>query len=112
MLEAAKRDALAMVSTSPGVKPFYKGASSGPTHNGMGGPNLRTRIYGQSSVFGNLPLQDYVYLEHTSLSSGKHRFNMRVWKNIGGGGTKLVADGNQYYNMAGDSDRRVDYVWT
>ncbi|KPM44471.1 hypothetical protein AK830_g2091 [Neonectria ditissima] len=102
---------------------FYKGASSGPTHNGMGGyvsedePNLRSRIhfariYGQSSVFGNLPLQDYVFLEHVKLSSGKHRFNMRVWKNTGGGGTKLVADGNKYCNMAGHSDGRVDYVWT
>ncbi|KAK7432202.1 hypothetical protein QQZ08_001147 [Neonectria magnoliae] len=102
---------------------FFKGASSGPTHVGMAGyvkdddPNLRkrihfARIYGQSSVFGNLPLQDYVFIEHVKLASGKHRFNMRVWKNVGGGGTKLVADGNKYCNMAGHRDGRVDYVWT
>ncbi|KAK2728197.1 killer toxin subunits alpha beta [Colletotrichum kahawae] len=96
---------------------FYKGASSGPTHMGMGGTNLRTRvhfarIYGQSSVFGNLPLQDYVYLEHTKLAEDKHRFEMRVWKNIGGGGSKIVADGNKYCNMVGHRDGRADYVWT
>ncbi|KAM0544199.1 hypothetical protein ACHAPJ_011950 [Fusarium lateritium] len=96
---------------------FYKGQTSGPTHNGMGGENLRTRIhfariYGQTSVFGNLPLQDYVYLQHVSLSNGKHRFMMRVWKNTGGGGTKLVADGNKYCNMMGHRDGRADYVWT
>ncbi|CAI0652257.1 unnamed protein product [Colletotrichum noveboracense] len=96
---------------------FYKGASSGPTHMGMGGTNLRTRIhfariYGQSSVFGNLPLQDYVYLEHIKLAEDKHRFEMRVWKNIGGGGSKIVADGNKYCNMVGHRDGRADYVWT
>ncbi|KAJ3542506.1 hypothetical protein NM208_g4051 [Fusarium decemcellulare] len=93
----------------------YEG--DGPTHKGMGGDNLRTRIhfariYGQSGIYGNLPLQDYVYLEHISLDNGKHRFNMRVWKNTGGGGTKLVADGNKYCNMVGHRDGRVDYVWT
>ncbi|KAK1842567.1 killer toxin subunits alpha beta [Colletotrichum chrysophilum] len=50
---------------------FYQGASSGPTHMGMG-----------------------------------------VWKNIGGGGSKIVADGNKYCNMVGHRDGRVDYVWT
>ncbi|KAF4905173.1 hypothetical protein CGCVW01_v012945 [Colletotrichum viniferum] len=96
---------------------FYKGASSGPTHMGMGGTNLRTRIhfariYGQSSVFGNLPLQDYVYLEHIKLAEDKHRFRMRVWKNIGEGSSKIVADGNKYCNMVGHRDGRANYVWT
>ncbi|KAI8228959.1 hypothetical protein K4K55_007212 [Colletotrichum sp. SAR 10_96] len=84
---------------------FYNGASSGPMHMGMGGANLRTRIhfariYGQSSVFGNLPLQDYMYLEHTKLAEDKQRFEMRAWKNISGGGSKTVADGNKYCNMS------------
>ncbi|KAI8276740.1 hypothetical protein K4K59_009683 [Colletotrichum sp. SAR11_240] len=88
---------------------FYKGASSGPTHLGMGGTNLRTRIhfariYGQSSVFGNLSLRDYVYLEHIKLAEDKHRFEMRVWKNIGGGGSKIVADGNKYNGGHGSPD--------
>ncbi|KAF4492578.1 hypothetical protein CGGC5_v000159 [Colletotrichum fructicola Nara gc5] len=56
---------------------FYQGASSGPTHMGMGGTNLRTRIhfariYGQRSVSGNLP-QHYVYLEHTNLAEDNSR---------------------------------------
>ncbi|KAF4810172.1 hypothetical protein CGCSCA5_v010832 [Colletotrichum siamense] len=60
---------------------FYKGASSDPTHMGIGGINQRTRIHfarinGQSSVFGNLPLQGYVYLEHTKLAGDQHRFEM------------------------------------
>ncbi|KAF7550314.1 hypothetical protein G7Z17_g5812 [Cylindrodendrum hubeiense] len=102
---------------------FYSGQSSGATHKGMGSyvtddeSNLRdrihfARIYGEKGVFGNLPLQDYIFLEHEELSSGKHRFNMRVWKNTGGGGSKIVADGNKYCNMVGHEDGRVDYVWT
>ncbi|KAF5515413.1 hypothetical protein CGCS363_v000144 [Colletotrichum siamense] len=96
---------------------FYKSASSDPTHMGIGGTNHRTRIHfarinGQSSVFGNLPLQGYVYLEHTKLAGDQHRFEMRVWKNISGGGSKIVADGNKYCNMVGHRDGRVDYVWT
>lgn len=69
------------------------------------------RIYGQSTIFGNLPTQDYVFLQHEKLSSGKHRFSMRVWKNTGGGGSKLLADGNRYCNMMGHSNGMVDYVW-
>jgi hypothetical protein len=68
------------------------------------------RIYGETPVFGNLPRQDYVFMQHTK-ASGKHRFQMRVCKNTGGGGSKLLADGNKYCNMMGNSNRMVDYVW-
>ncbi|KAF7556324.1 hypothetical protein G7Z17_g1541 [Cylindrodendrum hubeiense] len=101
---------------------FYTGESSGSTHKGMAAymnddeTNIRERVHfariaGKSSIFGNLPKQDYVFMEHTELSSGKHRFQMRVWKNTGSGGTKLLADGNKYCNMMGHSNDMVDYVW-
>lgn len=69
------------------------------------------RIYGTSTIFGNLPLQDYVFMQHTALDTGKHQFQMRVWKNTGSGATKLLADGNKYCNMMGHSNGMVDYVW-
>ncbi|KAF4470857.1 fg-gap repeat domain-containing [Fusarium albosuccineum] len=100
---------------------FKKGESSGPAFKGMGSyvtkdeKYLRNRIhfariFGQSTVFGNLPKQDYVFMQHTKLN-GKHRFQMRVWKNAGAGGTKLLADGNKYCNMMGHDNGMVDYVW-
>jgi hypothetical protein len=102
---------------------FFKNEGTGPTHKGLPGSitsdekDLRKRIhfarvYGGSSSFGNLSLKDYVFLEHTKLSNGKHRFQMRVWRNSGGGGSKLKIDGNKYCNMAGHQDGRSDYVWT
>lgn len=53
-----------------------------------------------------------MYLEHTKLAEDKQSFEMRVWKNIGGGGSKTVADGNKYCNMVGHRDGRVDHVRT
>lgn len=70
------------------------------------------RIYGEAQDFGLLGRQDYVFLDHEQLSGGNHRFRMRVWKNIGGGSTKLKADGVKYCNMMGHTDGRMDYVWT
>lgn len=37
---------------------------------------------------------------------------MRIWKNTGGGGSKLKMDGDKYCNMVGHVDGREDYVWT
>lgn len=101
---------------------FYTGESSGPTHKGFPGyvttdePTLESRVHfarviGQSTVFGNLPPQDTVLMEHILLDSGSHRFNLRVWKNTGGGGSKIKADGNRYCNMMGHAEGHVDYVW-
>ncbi|KAK7216223.1 hypothetical protein V2G26_004226 [Clonostachys chloroleuca] len=101
---------------------YFTGASSGTVYKGMGSfvtdseKTLRNRlhfgrIYGQSSVFGNFPKQDYIFMQHEALSTGKHRFQMRVWKNTGSGGTKLLADGNKYCNMMGHSNGMQDYVW-
>ncbi|KAF4983927.1 hypothetical protein FDECE_17192 [Fusarium decemcellulare] len=42
----------------------------------------------------------------------KHRFRMRTYKNIGYGGTKVLADGNKYCNMVGHKNGIEDYVWT
>ena len=102
-------------------KGYYTGESSGPTHKGVGsyitdGEHVQSRIhfariYGTSTVFGNLPKQDYVFLQHTKLGSGKHRFQLRAWQNTGSGGTKVLADGNRYCNMVGHSSGAVDYVW-
>ncbi|KAF4995624.1 hypothetical protein FGRMN_5016 [Fusarium graminum] len=94
---------------------FWKGASSGPTHAGAGA-NSRdrihfARIYGEAA-FGLLPKADYVYLQSTKQSDGKFKFDMKVWKNTGGGSTKIKLDGNKYCNMLGHADGRMDYVWT
>ncbi|KAM0544829.1 hypothetical protein ACHAPJ_011660 [Fusarium lateritium] len=100
---------------------FKKGESSGPAFKGMGSwitkeeEYLRNRIhfariFGQVTVFGNQPKQDYVFMQHTKVGK-KHRFQMRVWKNTGAGGTKLLADGNKYCNMMGHGNGMVDYVW-
>ncbi|KAK7420361.1 hypothetical protein QQX98_002784 [Neonectria punicea] len=66
------------------------------------------RIYGTPSAFGNLGRQDYVFLQHETKKK-KHVFKMRVWKNIGQGGTKVLADGKKYCNMAGHDDGKEDY---
>ncbi|KAH8895341.1 hypothetical protein GQ53DRAFT_855657 [Thozetella sp. PMI_491] len=102
---------------------FFTGQTSGPTHLGMAAyqtadeSDLRgrihfARIYGTPSAFGNLGRQDYVFLQHEKLSSGKHKFQMRVWQSTGEGGTKVKADGNKYCNMVGHKDGSKDYVWT
>lgn len=94
-----------------------------PAFRGMGGFVTKTetvlrdrihfaRVYGQVSIFGNQPTQDYVFLQHTAQSDGSHLFQMRVWKNDGGGATKLAADGNKYCNMMGHSNGMSDYIWT
>ncbi|KAM0342058.1 hypothetical protein ACHAPU_009786 [Fusarium lateritium] len=100
---------------------FKKGESSGPAFKGMGGSATKdekylrdrihfARIYGQVTVFGNQPKQDYVFMQHKKVGK-KHHFEMRVWKNTGAGGTKLLADGNKYCNMMGHGNGMVDYVW-
>lgn len=97
---------------------FMKGATSGPTHQGMtafGDEGLRkrihfARIFGEPQDFGLLGRQDYVFMEHVK-EDGNHRFNMRVWKNTGSGSTKLRADGNAYCNMLGHDNGMMDYVW-
>lgn len=47
------------------------------------------RILGEPQDFGLRPRRDYVFMQHTALSGGQHRFDMRVWKNTGSGSTKL-----------------------
>ncbi|ETS79802.1 hypothetical protein PFICI_07331 [Pestalotiopsis fici W106-1] len=98
---------------------FYRGASEGPTHNGMGSfasTGLRdrihfARIFGEPQDFGLLGKLDYVFMEHVA-DGDRHKFNVRVWKNVGGGGTKLKADGVKYCNMMGHPNGNEDYVWT
>ncbi|RSM12379.1 hypothetical protein CEP52_002563 [Fusarium oligoseptatum] len=93
---------------------YYKGKTSGPTHTGGFASGIRNRIhfariYGEPQDFGLLGRLDYVYMEHTKGSNGKHTFRMRVWKNKGYGATKPKADGNKYCDMTGNG--RDDYVW-
>lgn len=78
-----------------------QGQSTGMTHYGMRDlltPEDRSdirkrihfaRVFGQPQDFGLLGKQDYVYIQHTNTTSGRHRFDVRVWKNTGSGGTKL-----------------------
>ncbi|KAL5362439.1 hypothetical protein BJX96DRAFT_177152 [Aspergillus floccosus] len=96
-----------------------KGQSAGPTHYGMSGfgdKGLRdrvhfARIYGEPQDFGLLGRQDYVFMEHTEEDTGKRRFDMHVWKNVGSGATKIRADGNRYCNILGHDNGMMDYVW-
>ncbi|OBT72676.1 hypothetical protein VF21_08567 [Pseudogymnoascus sp. 05NY08] len=95
---------------------FLSGSSSGPTHAGMGVAGIRdrihfARIYGESEAFGLLGRHDYVYMEHTK-NGDKYDIQVKVWKNVGSGSTKLKADGDKYCNMMGHSGGREDYVWT
>ncbi|KAL2782461.1 hypothetical protein BJX66DRAFT_345814 [Aspergillus keveii] len=85
---------------------YAKGRSSGPTHHGMGG-----YASDDDEDFGLLGKQDYVFMEHVEEEENQHRFNMRVWKNTGAGGTKIKADGNRYCNMLGHDNGMMDYVW-
>ncbi|OBT86293.1 hypothetical protein VE02_05585 [Pseudogymnoascus sp. 03VT05] len=70
------------------------------------------RIYGTKPAFGNLGVQDYIFMEHKKINNDKHQFNVRIWKNHGQGGTKVIADGNKYCNMEGHDTGAMDYVWT
>lgn len=55
------------------------------------------RIYGEENIFGNMPRQDYVFMDHFYLGDviNTHYYQMRIWKNTGGGATKLKGDGNK-----------------
>ncbi|KAL4983331.1 hypothetical protein BDW68DRAFT_191412 [Aspergillus falconensis] len=104
---------------------YHKGQSSGPTNYGMSGyatSGLRNRIhfarvYGTAQDFGLLGRQDYVFIDRDDEplggndDHGGYIYRIRVWKNIGSGGTKIKADGNRYCNMMGHDDGRMDYVW-
>lgn len=100
---------------------FLGEATDGPTHNGMAGFGTGDRnrdrihfgrVFGEPMAFSLLGRQDYIYMEHTNTTDGKHKFDVHVWKNKGMGGSKLLADGNKYCNMIGHKDGRMDYVWT
>ncbi|RYP70328.1 hypothetical protein DL771_005535 [Monosporascus sp. 5C6A] len=41
---------------------------------------------------------------------GDYKFSMRVWKEVGSGGTKPRVDGNRYCNMMGHDNGMEDYV--
>lgn len=74
-----------------GIKEYYDSYESGRLDKRI----QFARIYGTKPAFGNLGVQDYVFLEHKKLGDEKHEFKVRVWKNVGQGGTKVVADGNK-----------------
>ena len=105
---------------------FFRGGSSGWTHGGVSAyrgdfddfEDWRhrihfARIYGreESFAFRGQSVKDYVFLHPEKGKEKEFNFRMRVWKNLGSGGTKLEADGNKYCNMHGWDDGRDDYVW-
>lgn len=97
-------------ATHPGMEEFYD------RDDDKYDPNERVhfaRIYGTKPAFGNLGVQDYVFIQREGKDDDKEfKFKVRIWKNTGQGGTKVLADGNKYCNMAGHDDGRMDYVWT
>ncbi|KAJ2987290.1 hypothetical protein NUW58_g4590 [Xylaria curta] len=106
-------------STWTNSRSCARGHSGDGTERGLAarlsqGPNQRpnpSRIYGEPQEFGELGKQDYVFMEHIQ-EGDTHKFNVRVWKNISRGGTKVKADGVKYCNMMGHPNGNVDYVWT
>ncbi|KAH6856359.1 hypothetical protein B0I37DRAFT_402917 [Chaetomium sp. MPI-CAGE-AT-0009] len=104
-----------------GLTPLWRAGENsvdgpGPTHQGLGIPNVRDQIhfakaYGEGVVFGQLPRADYVRIEPVPGSDGQIRYNFHVWQNLGGGATKLKADGDRYCNMMGHASGAQDYVW-
>ncbi|KAJ5005383.1 hypothetical protein K4K48_007369 [Colletotrichum sp. SAR 10_66] len=102
---------------------FNGDATSGPTHMGVANfgkkdTNIRSRIhfgriFGESQAFSLLGQQDYIYMEHSNTTDGKHKFDVHVWKNMARGGTKLLADGNKYLPVRFaniDGGKRGDYL--
>ncbi|KAK8108347.1 uncharacterized protein PG998_010360 [Apiospora kogelbergensis] len=83
-----------------------------PTENYLRDRVHFARVYGEPQDFGLRSRRDYAFIQHTAAGNGKHRFDVRLWKNTGSGGAKLEADGNKYCNMRGYPDGRMDYVWT
>src|SRR5687768_18253797 len=83
---------------------FHAGESSGATHYGMWEwradheyDDLRSRIFfarifGTKPAFGNLGVQDYVFVTPEKINDDKYRFKLWVFKNKGAGGTKVIAD--------------------
>ncbi|KFA66600.1 hypothetical protein S40285_08276 [Stachybotrys chlorohalonatus IBT 40285] len=100
---------------------FLSGASSGSSHGGIGYLQTQAedwrskihfaRVYGTKPAFGNLGVQDYVYIKSEKVADNSYKVTVNVWKNLGSGGTKLEADGNKYCNMHGCHNGRSDYVW-
>ena len=50
------------------------------------------RLFADAQDLGLQRRQDYVYFEH-SVVNGRHQFNVKVWKNVGSGSTKLKGEG-------------------
>ncbi|KAH8170141.1 GDSL-like lipase/Acylhydrolase family protein [Sarocladium implicatum] len=95
---------------------FNGNANSGPTHMGGFGDDVRNRIhfariYGEVQDWGLLGRQDYVFMDHKKINDNTHEFKLKVFKNVGRGGTKMVADGNKYL-LKLTVQGRDDYVWT
>lgn len=104
-----------------GLTPLWRAGENsvggpGSTHHGLDIPNVRDQIYfakayGEGVVFGQLPRADYVRIEPVPLSGNQIQYNFHVWQNLGGGATKLKADGDRYCNMMGHANGAQDYVW-
>lgn len=76
--------------------------SSGITHEGQPQTGIQKNIkFGRIYGSGRL---DYIYIKNESTY-----YDVRVWQNTGGGGTKRKADGNFYCDMRGTGSD--DYVW-
>ncbi|KAK4230039.1 hypothetical protein QBC38DRAFT_62431 [Podospora fimiseda] len=100
-----------------GLNIEWRAATTNPIHSGMNVPGIRdrinfARIFSDASDIGLQRRLDYVFLDHTTLSNGKHQFAVKVFRNTGSGATKIKADGNKYCNMKGWTNGRSDYVWT
>ncbi|KAK3897538.1 killer toxin subunits alpha beta [Staphylotrichum tortipilum] len=104
-----------------GLTPLWRAGENsvggaGSTHHGLDIPDVRDQIYfakayGEGVVFGQLPRADYVRIEPVAGSGGQIEYRFHVWQNLGGGATKLKADGDRYCNMMGHANGAQDYVW-
>ncbi|KAK1755378.1 hypothetical protein QBC47DRAFT_300196, partial [Echria macrotheca] len=100
-----------------GLTPNWRAATSNPTHAGLGIANIRDQIhfanvYDSPAAFGLSGRGDYVLFERGSQTAfGDYRYEVKVWQNLGSGGSKLKADGTRHCNMRSNLNGAEDLVW-
>ncbi|KAK3904393.1 hypothetical protein C8A05DRAFT_42499 [Staphylotrichum tortipilum] len=81
--------------------------SVGVTHGGMGEAGARSQIrFARLYESGR---SDYVYVKCLTLQNGRCDYEVRAWKNTGGGGAHQKGDGARWCDMSGTGND--DYVF-
>ncbi|KAH8886549.1 hypothetical protein GQ53DRAFT_657685 [Thozetella sp. PMI_491] len=93
--------------TGTGMVPDWNYA--GFTHDGISGVTNGNSAFKFGRMYGS-GRRDYIYLRHANVGSdNRGTVELRIWKNLGSGGTYLKGDGTHYCDMNGDGTD--DYIW-